>query len=100
MICTTPGSGLSNFVASNHSVCEKLEKQSLQPFCDRPRILLIRHSFSSPEVLCQLSHVIVANVEYRLLPSPSLNRCEAVGEFCSQLHTGTETLLGPKKERI
>jgi hypothetical protein len=59
---------LSNFVTSNHSVCEKLEKQSLQPFWHRPRILLVRHSFSNSEVLGPLSHVIVVNVEYHMLP--------------------------------
>jgi hypothetical protein len=59
---------LSNFVTANHSVCEKLEKQSLQPFWHRPRILLVRHSFSNSEVLGPLSHVIVVNVEYHMLP--------------------------------
>ena len=46
---------------------EKLEKQSLYPFWDRPRILLIRHSFSNSEVLGLLCDVIVVNVEYRML---------------------------------
>ena len=45
---------------------EKLEKQSLWPFWDRPGILLIRHSFSRSEVLGLLRHVIVVNVEHRL----------------------------------
>jgi hypothetical protein len=60
---------LSNFVTSNHSVGEKLEKQSLQPFWHRPRILLVRHSFSSSEMLGLLGHGIVVNVEHHLLPS-------------------------------
>jgi hypothetical protein len=42
---------------------EKLEKQSLQPFWDRPRILLVRYSFSNSEILGLLCHVIVVNVE-------------------------------------
>jgi hypothetical protein len=80
-------------------VCEwKVEKRSLQPFCDRPRILLVRHSFSNSEVLGLLCRVIVVNVEYRMLPQFSRSGCEAVGQFCSQSHTGTGTLLGPKGE--
>jgi hypothetical protein len=47
---------------------EKLEKQSLQPFWDRPRILLVRYSFSNSEVLGLLCHVIVVNVEHHMLP--------------------------------
>jgi hypothetical protein len=43
-----------------------LEKKSLQPFCDRPRILLVRHLFSNSEVLVLSCHVIVVNVEHRL----------------------------------
>jgi len=65
---------LSNFVTSGHSLCEKLEKQSLWPFWDRPRILLVRHSFSNSEVLGPLSHVIVVNVEHRMLPQFSFGR--------------------------
>jgi len=49
-------------------VYEKLEKQSFQPFWDRPTILFVRHSFSNSEVLGLLSHVIVVNVEHRMLP--------------------------------
>jgi hypothetical protein len=66
-----PDSGLpllSNFVTSNHSVCEKLEKRSLQRFCDRPRSLLVRHSFANSEALDRLSRVIVVNVGHRMLP--------------------------------
>jgi hypothetical protein len=50
------------------SVCEKLEKQSLQPFWDHPKRLLVRHSFSNSEVLGLLPHVIVVNVEHHMLP--------------------------------
>jgi len=57
-----------NFVTSRQCVCEKLEKQSLKPFWDRPRRLLVRHSFSNSEVLGLLSHVIVVNVEHHMLP--------------------------------
>jgi len=45
----------------------KLEKQWLQPSWDRPRILLVRYSFSNAEVLCLLLHVIVVKVERHLL---------------------------------
>jgi hypothetical protein len=65
---------LSNFVSACQCMCEKLEKQSLEPFWHRPRILLVRHSFSNSEVLCPLSHGIVVNVEHQLLPQFSLSR--------------------------
>ena len=51
-----------------------MEKQSLQPFWDCPRILLIRHSFSNSEALGLLCHVIVMNVEQHMLPQFSLGR--------------------------
>ena len=67
MIGLTLGcSAISNLVASRPCVYEKLEKQSLEPFWDRPRILLVRHSFSKSEVLRLLCRVIVVNVEHRL----------------------------------
>jgi len=53
---------------------EKLENQSLQPFGDRPRRLLVRHWFSSSEVLGLLCHVISVNMEHQMLPQLSLNR--------------------------
>ena len=56
------------------SVYGKLEKQSLQPFWDRPQRLLVRHSFSNSEVLGLLFHVIVVNVEHHVLPQLSLSR--------------------------
>ena len=65
--------GVSNFITSRR-MYEKLEKQSLQPFWDRPRILLVRHSFSNSEVLGLLCHVIVVNVEHHMLPQFSLSR--------------------------
>ena len=67
---------------------EKLEKQSLEPFGDRPGRLLVRHSFSNSEVLGLLSHVIVVKVEEHMLPQLSLSRnCGVVSRFCSQLHS-------------
>jgi hypothetical protein len=75
MIRLTPGCALlSNLVTSGHSLCEKLENLSLYPFWDRPRILFVRHSFSNSEVLCLLSHVMVVNVEDRMLPQFWLSR--------------------------
>jgi hypothetical protein len=65
---------LSNFVAANHSVCEKWEKQPLQPFWVRPRIVSVRHSFWNSEALGLLSRVIVVDVEDRMLPQFSLSR--------------------------
>jgi len=44
----------------------KLEKQSFEPVWHRPLILLVRHSFSSAEVLRRLSHVIVVDLEHSL----------------------------------
>ena len=64
----------SNFVTSRQCVYEKLEKQSLQPFWDRPRMLLVRHSFSNSEMLGLLSHVIVRERGTPLLPQFSLSR--------------------------
>jgi hypothetical protein len=49
----------SNFVTSRQCAYEKLEKQSLWPFWARPRKLLIRHSFSTSEILGLSCHVIV-----------------------------------------
>ena len=40
---------------------EKLEKRSLQPSCNRPRILSVRHSFSNSEVSSLLSHLHARN---------------------------------------
>jgi len=65
---------LSNFVTSNHSVCEKLQKQSLQPFWHRPRILFVRHWFSNSDLLGLSCHVLVVNVEHEMLPQFSLSR--------------------------
>jgi hypothetical protein len=53
---------------------EKLEKQALWPFWDRPMRLLVRHSFSNSEVLGLLSDVIVVNVEQHMLSLLSLRR--------------------------
>src|SRR5215472_870503 len=57
-----------NFVTSRQCVYEKVEKQPLQPFRDRPRRLLARTSFSNSETLNLLCHVIVVNVEHHMLP--------------------------------
>jgi hypothetical protein len=74
MICLTPGCSLfSNCVTSRQCMYEKLEKQSPCPFWDRPRRLLVRHSFSSSEVLPLLCHVIVVKVEPHMLPELSLS---------------------------
>jgi hypothetical protein len=53
---------------------EKLEKEALEPFWDRPMRLLVRRSFSNFEVLGLLSHVIVVNVEHHMLALLSLSR--------------------------
>jgi len=37
-------------------------------------MLLVRHSFSTSEGLALLCHVIVVNVEHRVLPQLSLSR--------------------------
>ena len=61
---------------------EKLEKQSLEPFWDRPRRLLGRHSDSKSEMFPLLCHVIVVNVEHHMLPQLSLSsNCEVVGSI-------------------
>ena len=63
-------------------VYEKLENQSLWSFVGRPRKLLIRHSSSNSEILVLLCHVIVVNVEHRMLPQLSLSKdvwsCEPI----------------------
>jgi hypothetical protein len=56
------------------SMYENLEKQSLQPFWDRPGKLLVCYSFSNFEVLGLLCHVIVVNVAHDMLPQFSLGR--------------------------
>src|SRR5215467_13429296 len=52
------------------------------PFWGRLRRLLVRHSFSTSEVLGLLWHVIVVNVERHMLPQLSLSRnlrsCERI----------------------
>ena len=48
-----------NFVTSRQCLYEKLEKQSLEPFWNGVRRLLLRHSFSKSETLGLLCHVIV-----------------------------------------
>jgi probable HAF family extracellular repeat protein len=57
-------------------------KKALQPFWDRPRRLLVRHSSSISEVSGLLSHVIVVNVEHNMLLQFSLSRnvcsCEPI----------------------
>jgi len=63
-----------NFVKLSPNVYEKLEKQSLEPFWDRLRRLLVRHSSSISEVLDLLYHVIVVNVEHRMLLQFSFSR--------------------------
>jgi len=50
-------------------VSEKLEKQSLQPPCGRPWILLVRHSFTNSGMLGLLCHVIVVNLGTPPAPS-------------------------------
>ena len=75
MICLTLGcSVFSNFIVSRQFVYEKLEKQSLWSFVGRPRKLLVRNSSSNSELLGLLCHVIVVNVEHRLLTQLSLSR--------------------------
>jgi hypothetical protein len=75
MICLSLGcSVFSNFIVSRQFVYEKLEKQSLWSFVGRPRKLLIRNSSSNSELLGLLCHVIVVNVEHRLLTELSLSR--------------------------
>ena len=59
---------LSNFVTSRQRLCEKLENQSLYLFCNSPRNLLVRHSFSNSEITGLSCHVIVVNVEEQMLP--------------------------------
>ena len=83
MICLTLGcSVFSNFVTSRQFVYENLEKQSFWSFVGRPRRLLIRHSSPNSEMLGLFCHVIVANVEHRMLPQLSLSRdlwsCELI----------------------
>jgi hypothetical protein len=68
-------------------VYEKLEKESLSLFWDRPRKLLVRHSFSNSEMLGLLCHVIVVNVEHHMLPQLSLAS-----------RVGTATFTGGKEE--
>jgi hypothetical protein len=70
----TLGLVFSNFVASRQFVYEKLEKHSLWPFWGRPNRLLVCHSASRSEILGLLCHVIVLNVEHRMLPQLSLSR--------------------------
>jgi hypothetical protein len=75
MICLTLGcSVFSNFIVSRQFVYENLEKQSLWSFVGRPRKLLIRNSSSNSELLGLLCHVIVVNVEHRLLTQLLLSR--------------------------
>jgi putative flippase GtrA len=75
MICLSLGcSVFSNFIVSRQFVYEKLEKQSLWSFVGRPRKLLIRNSSSNSELLGLLCHVIVVNVEHRLLTQLLLSR--------------------------
>ena len=52
----------------------KLEKQSLYPFWDLSRSLLVRDSFSDSEALGLLFHAIVVNVEHHMLLQFSLSR--------------------------
>jgi hypothetical protein len=52
-------------------VYEKLGKQSFQALCGRPRNLLVRHSSAYSEMLGPLFHVIVVEVERRMLPQLS-----------------------------
>ncbi len=63
-------------------VYEKLENQSLWLFVGRPRKLSIRNSSSNSQILGLLCHVIVAKVEYHLLPQLALSRdlssCEPI----------------------
>jgi hypothetical protein len=74
-------------------VYEKLENQSLWSFVGRPRKLLIRHSSSNSDLLGLLCHVIVANVEHRLLPQLSLSwdlsSCEPILLSTARAPSGT-----------
>jgi hypothetical protein len=63
-----------NYLKVKSQWYEKWEKQSFQPFCDHPGILLVRHSFSNSEVLRLLSRVIAVNLEYRMLAHSSPSR--------------------------
>jgi hypothetical protein len=73
--CLTPGNSVfSNFVTFRQCAYGKLEKQSLWSFLARPRKLLIRHSFSTSEMLGLLCHVIVRDVEHHVLLQLSLSR--------------------------
>ena len=66
--------GVSNFVTFRQCVYEKLEKQQIRLFWDRPRKLLVRHSVPKSEMFCLLRHVIAVNVEHHLLPQLSVSR--------------------------
>lgn len=50
------------------AVYEKVEKQPLALFWDRPRRLLVRHSASKSEMLALSCHVFVVIVEQHMLP--------------------------------
>jgi hypothetical protein len=80
-------SAFSNFVTSRQCLYEKLEKEFLQPFCDRPEKLLVRHSVPRSEMLGLLCHGIGMKVEdHMLLSFRSAGICEVVDQLCSALH--------------
>lgn len=65
-----PGSwllGVLEFRNSRKGVYEKLEKNLVRPFRDRPRTLLARHFSAQSQMFRVLCHVIVLNVEHRML---------------------------------
>ena len=75
MICPTLGcSVFSNFVTSRQFVYEKLEKHLFWSFWGRLNRLLVCHSASRSEILGLLCHVIVLNVERRMLPQLLVSR--------------------------
>ncbi|HEX8802296.1 MAG TPA: hypothetical protein VF772_26975, partial [Terriglobales bacterium] len=69
MSCPTPGcSVFSNCVTARQGVYEKLEKETVRLFPDRPRRLLVRHFVAYSEISGLLCQVIVMPVEHHMLP--------------------------------
>lgn len=67
MICPTLGAVVLEFRNLWPVWYEKLEKPSVWPLVSRPKRLLVRHSAAHSEMLRLLCHVIVVNVEHRML---------------------------------
>lgn len=93
MICLALGAVFSNFVTSGQFVYGKLEKPPVWPLVGRPKRLLVRHSSAHSEMLGLLCHVIVANVELRMLRQESLSRnllsCERILLSTARAPSGT-----------